>query len=88
MEDAFRFTGFGFSPHQPVQRFVRESNGAVIDLGVITSDNLGHINWEFPLNSAAQPASNRVWAVDLATGRPSNVVYELIELAPPCRVVR
>lgn len=27
-EGSFRFTGFGFSPDQPVQRFLRESNSS------------------------------------------------------------
>ena len=84
--DTFQLTGFGFTHYQPVRRFLRQSDNLVVELTpLLNADGNGTISWPFPSN-ATTTGRYTVWALDVASGRPSNPVIEVVSASAPCRV--
>jgi Tol biopolymer transport system component len=76
--ETFTFTGFGFTHDQLVTRRVRQPDGSEVTLEPMTATGSGELSWAFPTASDTPTGTYRVWVVDEATGKISNIVDETI----------
>lgn len=76
----FNFQGSGFTPSNPVQRFIQDSSGTQTELTpLLSADSSGDISWSFTSSCATEVGPFTITAVDEASGIKSNLVTEVIQ---------
>jgi Tol biopolymer transport system component/pimeloyl-ACP methyl ester carboxylesterase len=87
-QEAFGFTGFGFTPNQLVSpRVLQPDNTEITLTPSILADASGRVAWTIQTSCVDPAGTYRVRAIDEATGQVSNSVLEIIQAAVDCTSV-
>ena len=83
---SFTFSGSAFAPNGTVTRHLRQPDGiGIILVPTLPTDSAGSFGWGFATSCATTPGTYRIWAVDDATGRISNLVTETVTQNSECQ---
>lgn len=84
--EAFSFTGSGFTPNGSAERWVRQAgtnNNIRLSPNYAVSFQ-GTLSWSYTAPCSTAPSTSILWLIDVATGKKSAEVAEIINPHPNC----